>query len=106
MDRVVTVEQEAGLHARPAAQFVETANQYESEITVAPVDGTSGASGASGNDAADDSSSAASAVDAGSMLAVTGLGVEHGDRVRLTAEGPDAEAALDELAALLSRPEP
>lgn len=85
--RVVTVEPEAGLHARPASKFVETANRFDSDITVAP---------------ADDGRS----VDAGSMLAVTGLGVEHGEEVRIEAEGPDAEAALDALEELLSNPEP
>ncbi|AGN02046.1 phosphotransferase system, phosphocarrier protein HPr [Salinarchaeum sp. Harcht-Bsk1] len=93
MHRVVTVRQEAGLHARPAAVFVETANEYDSEITVGPAEG-------------EDGEAASSAVDAGSMLAVTGLGVEQGDRVRITAEGPDAEAALDELAGLLTQKEP
>lgn len=99
MERVVTVEPEAGLHARPASRFVETANGFDSTITVAPVeDGSTADDGSSVDDAA--------AVDAGSMLAVTGLGVEHGEAVRLVAEGPDAEAALDALADLLSHPEP
>ena len=97
MERVVTVRQEAGLHARPAAVFVETANEYDSEITVGQV--------ADGTEAQDDADSQSS-VDAGSMLAVTGLGVEQGDSVRITAEGPDAEAALDELAELLAQREP
>lgn len=88
IERVVTVEPEAGLHARPASKFVETANGFDCDVTVAP--------------ATDD----ARAVDAGSMLAVTGLGVEHGEQVRLTADGPDAEDALDALEALLSTPEP
>ena len=96
MERVVTVEQEAGLHARPAAVFVETANEFDSEITVGPV-----ADESNGEEA-----DRASSVDAGSMLAVTGLGIEQGDRVRITAEGEDAEAALDELAELLAQRKP
>ncbi|WP_248518199.1 HPr family phosphocarrier protein [Salinarchaeum laminariae] len=87
MERIVTVEQEAGLHARPASAFVEAAGEFESEITVGRANGDG-------------------AVDAGSMLAVTGLGIERGDAVRLTAEGPDADDALDQLVALLERPEP
>ena len=39
------------------------------------------------------------------MLGVTGLGVRGGDDVRLVADGPDAEAALDALEAILSTPE-
>ncbi len=87
MERTVTIVPEAGLHARPAAKFVETANEYDAEITIAPADG--------GSDP----------VNAASMLAVTGLGAGHGDDVVLTAEGDDAEAALDALEGVLSTPE-
>lgn len=84
-ERVVTVVPEDGLHARPAATFVETANEYDADVTVAPVDGD--------------------AVDAASMLAVTSLGVASGDEVRLVADGDDAEAALDALEDVLTTPE-
>lgn len=84
-ERVVTVVPEDGLHARPAATFVETANEYDADVTVAPVDGD--------------------AVDAASMLAVTSLGVASGDDVRLVADGDDAEAALDALEDVLTTPE-
>ncbi|WP_135819694.1 phosphocarrier protein HPr [Halostella litorea] len=87
MERVVTVVPEAGLHARPASKFVQTANQYDAEVTIAPVDGD------------------ADPVNAGSMLAVTGLGVASGEDVRLVAEGDDAEAALDALEEILSTEE-
>jgi phosphocarrier protein HPr len=89
MERVVESVPEAGLHARPAAKFVETANEYDAEITVAPV--------ADGEDA--------EAVAASSMIAVTSLGVKNGEEVRLSAEGEDAEAALDALEEVLSTPE-
>lgn len=87
-ERVVRVVPEAGLHARPASKFVETANRYESRVRVGPA-------------AAD----ADGLVDAASMLAVTGLAVDHGEEVRLVAEGDDADAALDALAEVLSTPE-
>ena len=45
------------------------------------------------------------AVSADSMLGVTGLGVRGGEDVRLVATGPDAEAALDALEAILTTPE-
>lgn len=86
----MSVVPEAGLHARPASKFVATAGEYDSHVTVTPVD---------------DGELTHDPVDATSMLAVTGLGVEQGDDVRLAAEGPDAEAALDALEALLSTPE-
>lgn len=85
MERTVTVVPEDGLHARPAAKFVETANEYEAAVQVAPADGNP--------------------VDAASMLAVTSLGVASGDDVTIVAEGEDAAAALDALEKVLSTPE-
>jgi phosphocarrier protein len=38
------------------------------------------------------------------MLSVSGLNVEHGESVRVVAEGPDAEAALDAVCELLTTP--
>ncbi|WP_304612850.1 HPr family phosphocarrier protein [Salinilacihabitans rarus] len=85
IERTITVVPEAGLHARPASKFVETANEHDSEITIAPENGDS--------------------VNAASMLAVTGLGVKSGERVVVAADGPDEEAAVDALEAVLSTPE-
>lgn len=84
-ERVVTVVPEAGLHARPASRFVETVNEYDSEVQIGTPDGD--------------------LAPAGSMLVVTGLGVESGEQVRLVADGGDAEDALDALEEVLSTPE-
>ena len=87
MERIVEVVPEAGLHARPASTFVQTVNQYDATVTVGrPDDGADGM------------------VDANSMLAVTGLGIEHGESVRIVAEGRDASDALDALEAVLTTP--
>lgn len=85
IERTVTVVPEDGLHARPASQLVEAANNYDSTVTVGPAGGEG--------------------VDAASMLAVTGLGVGSGDEVDLTADGPDEAAAIDELETILTTPE-
>ena len=84
MERTVEVVPEAGLHARPASKFVQTAGEFDAEVTVGRADGD-----------------ASGLVNANSMLAVTGLNVKHGDSVRIVAEGPDASRALDALAAIL-----
>ena len=84
-ERVVIVVPEAGLHARPASKFVRTANEFDCAVEIAPAEGDP--------------------VDARSMLAVTGLGVESGEEVRLIAEGKDSDEALDALDAVLSTPE-
>ncbi|WP_284007753.1 phosphocarrier protein HPr [Haloarcula pelagica] len=87
MERTVEIVPEAGLHARPASKFVQTAGQFTAEIAVGRAD--------DGDDAL---------VDARSMLAVTGLNVKHGESVRIVAEGTDAAAALDALEAVLTTP--
>ncbi len=85
MKRTITIVPEEGLHARPAAKFVETAQRFNCDLTVA----------AEGKEP----------VDARSMLAVTGLGAAEGDTVTLEAEGDDAEEALDALETILRTPE-
>ncbi len=87
MERIVTIVPEAGLHARPASEFIRTANGFEADLSIGRVD-------------ADEDD----LVGANSMLAVTGLNVTHGESVRIVAEGPDAAAALDALEAVLTTP--
>jgi len=85
VERTVEIVPEAGLHARPAALFVETVNNHDSEVAAGPPDGD--------------------LVPAQSMIAVTSLGVGKGDILRLVADGPDAESVLDELERILTTPE-
>ncbi|SFL56698.1 phosphocarrier protein [Halogranum rubrum] len=85
-ERIVEIVPEAGLHARPASKFVETAGEYDATVEIARAD-------------SDD------LVPAGSMIAVTSIGARSGEKVRLVAEGDDAEAALDALEQVLSTPE-
>lgn len=66
------------LHARPAAVFTRTALAYRARITVT-VDGKD--------------------ADAKSLLSLLALGARGGAVLRLRAEGDDADAALDALAA-------
>jgi len=69
------------LHARPAARFVRMAMGFESSITVAAGEREA---------------------DAKSLLAVLALGARRGTRLRLTAEGGDAPAAIEALAACVA----
>jgi phosphocarrier protein HPr len=80
--RTVRIGSAHGLHARPAKLFAQAAKDAGIPITV---------SKGSGNP-----------VNAASILGVIALGVEQGDYVTLTADGDDAEAALDTLAELLT----
>ena len=81
-ERRVTIASSVGLHARPAALFVQAAAAAPVPVTIRKNGGEP--------------------VSAASILGVMGLGAEHGDEVVLTAEGEGAEAALNSLVELLS----
>ncbi len=81
--RTVAIASSVGLHARPAALFVQAATATGIPVTIAK--------------------SGEAPVDARSILAVMALGAGHGESVTLAAEGEGAEAALDGLVELLSR---
>ena len=86
---LLTVIDPAGLHARPAAQFVRTASRFESRITIRAGERTA---------------------DAKSLIALLGLTIRPQSQVTLTADGPDADAALaallEGLGAAVERAEP
>jgi phosphotransferase system HPr (HPr) family protein len=84
MERTVILGSKSGLHARPAAVFVQHAKKFQSQITLSIF-----------KDSGDKT------VNAKSMLSVLSLGAEQGDRVVLKTNGEDAEVAADKLAALL-----
>ncbi|MFE2734215.1 HPr family phosphocarrier protein [Streptomyces sp. NPDC059349] len=80
--RTVVIGSRTGLHARPASVFVQAASKQPVKVTVAR--------------------EGQSPVDARSLLSVLALAVKHGDSVVLSAEGDGADAAIDELAALVA----
>ena len=79
MERVVVVGLREGLHARPAALFVQEAGRQPVPVSIARPGGAG--------------------VNASSILAVLTLDVSAGDEVVLstTVEGPEAERALEAL---------
>lgn len=85
-ERNVKIESRVGLHARPAALFVQTAAKAPMDVTVAKRGGDP--------------------VNAKSILAVLGLDARHGEEVVLSADGDGADALLDDLEKLLATPEP
>jgi len=82
-ERDVEVRNEHGLHARPAAAFVQTAARYTSRITLRNLS----------RDGAE--------VDAKSIMMVLTAGVHKGARVRIRAEGEDAADAVQALVDLV-----
>ncbi|HXR42901.1 MAG TPA: HPr family phosphocarrier protein [Acidothermaceae bacterium] len=81
----VVVASPVGLHARPAAVFVQAVIDSGLPILLSKSDAAGSAP-----------------VDARSILAVLALDVAHGDEVELIADGEDAGDVLSSLAALLS----
>jgi phosphocarrier protein HPr len=80
-ERRVRVEVQVGLHARPAALFVQTAAKAPMEVRVARPYGDP--------------------VNAKSILSVLGLDVRRGEEIVITAEGDGADDLLDELESLV-----
>jgi len=70
-----------GLHARPAAMFVQKANEFKSEIKV---------------------EKECREVDAKSILGILSLAAEFNDVITIKANGDDAEKALKELVELVN----
>lgn len=79
----ITVNHHAGLHARPLAQFVKTARQYDADVSVTNL--TRGKGPAAGN----------------SPLKLMLLAVSQGHEISISAEGPQAAEALSALKALI-----
>lgn len=77
-----TVINPNGIHARPASIFVNEAKKFQSKITVENL-GTG------------------KSKDAKAILGVMTLGLFKGTEIRITAEGPDEDAAIQALADLV-----
>jgi len=82
LTRILTIRNELGLHARPAARFVECAGGFDADITVTK-DGET--------------------VPGTSIMGLLMFGAAAGSELEVHAEGPEAEAALDALEALVVR---
>ena len=77
----ILIKNKIGLHARPAALFVQTANKFISEIMVKK-----------GN----------STINAKSIMGIMALGVSHGETIEIIVDGPDEENAIQELEDLIN----
>lgn len=80
IERIVTIKNKQGLHARPAALFVQIANKFSSDISV-----TKGKHKVNGK----------------SIMGIMMLEAGSGCKVTITASGDDAEIAVRELELLL-----
>jgi phosphocarrier protein len=82
LERTITIKNKQGLHARPAAMFVQIANKFACDITVAK---------------------GRQKVNGKSIMGIMMLEAGSGSKVAISADGDDAEQALNELESLLTR---
>ncbi|HEU5041950.1 MAG TPA: HPr family phosphocarrier protein [Gemmatimonadales bacterium] len=81
IEREATIVNQEGLHARPAAKIVRLASQFEADIELV-------------KDGLD--------VNGKSIMGVMMLAAECGSSITIRANGPDAERAVEALAALVA----
>ncbi|SMO65244.1 HPr family phosphocarrier protein [Melghirimyces algeriensis] len=84
VEKNVVVNLKAGLHARPAALFVQEANRYSSDIFV---------------------KKGVKKVNAKSIMGIMSLAVANRVEITISADGSDAEEAVEALAAIVSKEE-
>ncbi|MDD5952514.1 MAG: HPr family phosphocarrier protein [Oscillospiraceae bacterium] len=76
----VTVQNQVGLHARPATFFIQKANEFKSSIWIEKEERR---------------------VNAKSLLGVLSLGIVGGTTIKIIADGSDEETAVDGLVKLI-----
>jgi multiphosphoryl transfer protein len=77
----VRIEAAHGLHARPSARIAALLRPFDAEVSLALGERVANAR---------------------STVAMLGLGVRHGDQLRVTAHGPDREAAVEAVVGLIA----
>ena len=77
----IVVQNQVGLHARPATFFIQKANEFKSTVWIAKEERK---------------------VNAKSLLGVLSLGITRGTQVTISAEGADETEAVDNLVDLIS----
>lgn len=80
-EKILIVQNRAGIHARPAAIIAQTSNKFQSEITITKDDAT---------------------VNAKSIMGVIAMGAGYNTQLILKAEGPDESEAIAEIEALFN----
>lgn len=80
--REMTIQNQYGIHARPAALFVKTAGKFQADITVEKGD---------------------MKVSGKSIMGLMTLEAGAGVKLKISADGADADQALDELQKLIDQ---
>jgi len=80
--RTVTITNRAGIHARPAAMLVQTANRFASDIYM---------------------EKDSERINGKSIMGIITLGATYQSQISIIAEGNDEQQAVDALAALFEK---
>ena len=80
VEATTTIINKTGIHARPASVFVQKASSFKSKVQLKAKGKT---------------------VDAKSILMIMSMGLVKGTEVTIVADGPDAQAAVDTLKAMI-----
>ena len=78
-EKLITICNRAGIHARPAALLVQTAKEFHSDIYL---------------------EKNGDRINGKSIMGIITLGAAYGTELRIIAEGEDAEAAVEAIARL------
>ena len=81
ISKEVVINNQVGLHARPATFFIQKANEFKSSIWIEKDERR---------------------VNAKSLLGVLSLGIVKGSTITLVADGADEQEAIDTLTALIN----
>lgn len=79
VSRDVTIKNRAGIHARPAALIVQTANQFDSQVFF---------------------EKDSNRINGKSIMGIITLGASYNTTLRIIAEGKDEQAAVDAIVKL------
>ncbi|TFB24339.1 HPr family phosphocarrier protein [Filobacillus milosensis] len=80
VEKELTVKMETGLQARPAAKFVQEANRFSADVFL---------------------EKEGKRVNAKSIMGVMSLAIGSNEVIKLQADGPDAQQALDSLVSFI-----
>mgnify|MGYP003393570959 FL=1 len=80
VEKIVVIKNKQGLHARPAALFVQIANKFDSDVVV---------------------SKGKAKVNGKSIMGIMMLEAGRGSKITITTKGEDAQQAITELENLL-----
>lgn len=84
IEKEIVIKNESGLHARPAALFVQIANKYNSDVMI---------------------KKGKKEVNGKSIMGILMLAADKGSKVKLKVSGEDAQEAMKELEIFLITPE-